>query len=180
MLKKMKKKKKEGAGAGGGEEGEEEEKRDITLTPEESIPIITLLVDLWLLADRLSDSYLRTATIHKLITYIIEASGLWKSDIEVINPSLISTIYASTTPGRALRRVVVDYYAEYAAYPVEGPLEGDFDAEFKQELLVEVARRQVEGERELLEGCDNCLYHKHDKSHPVCVLPGDSVKLDEL
>lgn len=73
-------------------------------------PTIKELVELWLLADRFSDSKLRNSTMDALREV---AGSIYKADADwtaAFPPSMTVRIWPSTTKGRALRRFVVDIY----------------------------------------------------------------------
>jgi hypothetical protein len=122
------------------------------------------LAKLWLLADRLADTRLRNLaidTLHRVISAVVPDEDDW---IEGITPEMTVLIWSATTAGRALRRLVLDYYA-WAADSSSLELAKDkCHPEFLKDLLMKVMGIK-EGERsgswETHVKGNACYYHEH-------------------
>lgn len=105
---------------------------------------INKLVRLWLLGDRLSDSKFRNTVMDAILgvfSGLISDSG---TGSRLLPPHLTVLIWSNTTEGRALRRLVIDYYL-YAVTPEEMDSQWDkFHPDFVKELAVGALKRPSE------------------------------------
>lgn len=102
---------------------------------DEARPTLDEIIKLWLLADRLMTAKLRNAAADAIdsILDIIDP----ESDMQDVFPaSTIALIWPATTKDRAIRRIVIDFYA-YMVYPetIEDNLE-HYHPEFVRELAL--------------------------------------------
>lgn len=77
--------------------------------PSDSIPLVEDLTRLWLLADRLADVRLRNTAIDAMIA---EING-WTECVNAFPSKVTTLIWSATTPGRSIRRMVIDYYVKH-------------------------------------------------------------------
>jgi hypothetical protein len=144
------------------------------------------LFELWLLGDRLSDTTLRNRVMDALL-YIIREYGPWIEDnAEAITPETVSLIWSRTAGHRAIRRLVVDYYALYGWSHEVMLFVDECGTDFKQDLLLRILELARTGDRGSLRnfnpgGIDRalrradparqkpCHYHEHDEQHPTCL-----------
>jgi hypothetical protein len=144
------------------------------------------LFELWLLANGLSDTTLRNRVMDALL-YIIREYGTWIEDnAKVITPETVSSIWSRTAGDRAIRRLVVDYYALYGWANEVVLFVDECGTDFKQDLLLRILELARVGDRGNLGnfkpgGIDRslrradptrqkpCHYHEHDEQHPKCL-----------
>lgn len=86
----------------------------------------------------------------------------------VVSPLMIDTIWSSTNPGRSIRKVVVDFYCEYAAPDYMVPNIITYHPEFRQDLLVRMIESNQRRARGLYSGKSFCHYHEHDENNVYC------------
>lgn len=124
------------------------------------------LAKLWLLSDRLVDLNLGN-TVMDAMTRIIEKMSLVV--LGAIKPEIINMIWSSTTPGRAIRRLVLEYYSQCITAAQMSPSMDELDSSFKQELMLHMMDfKNNAGNRILSLREDLCRWHEHDKQHPEC------------
>jgi hypothetical protein len=121
------------------------------------------LVKLWILADRLADIRLRTATVDEMM---LATSNIARSDgVLLFLPELTVIAWSATTPGRSLRRLIVDYYVcQVLAKNIEDHMDR-YHPGFVKELAL-AALRTVDDpcsplEPPFVKGICHC--HEHDE-----------------
>lgn len=96
------------------------------------------LAKLWLLADRLTTLKLRhdiMVALHRVLSALDHAQG---DPTAIFPPSMIMFIWPGTTPGRSLRKMVIDYYAtKVPIHLVEERFE-EYHSDFVQELTQKI------------------------------------------
>lgn len=132
-----------------------------------------ILIDLYLLADRLRD--LKTANL------VMDELVRFGNEGESYSDEIIRRVYGSTVHGNPLRKLMRDdcvYETDsvnYMRLHVEGG-----HPDFARDVMVEFLRlrdhnatRKVENVYSLHDNhralVDKCHYHQHDKDHPRCV-----------
>lgn len=130
-----------------------------------------VLVELYLLADRLQD----VQTANAVIDEIVRFGG---REQENPNSPIVFLIYAATVHGNPLRKWARDTQVYETSSKRHLLLHvGDYPADFMRDVAVELMRiRDSEdcdskalrawGTNEM---ADKCRYHLHDKQHPRCV-----------
>lgn len=130
-----------------------------------------VLIELYLLADRLQD----IQTANAVVDAIVRFGG---EEMENPNSPIVALIYESTVHGNPLRKWARDMQAYETSSKRHLLLHvGDYPAEFMRDVAVELMRirdmedcdvkfLQAGGSNEM---ADKCRYHLHDKEHPRCV-----------
>ena len=103
-------------------------------------PISLALANLWLLADRLTTTKLRNAVIGELGRILMTLDHTQGSTIEIFPPSMTVLIWPTTTKGRSLRRLVVDYYASKVPIAQVEEHIHEFHPEFVEELTQKIVQ----------------------------------------
>lgn len=133
-----------------------------------------LLIDLYLLADRLQDMKTANLVMDELIRFSTKGNQALTGDI-------IRRAYDSTIHGNPLRRYVRDVHVyetgsvDYMDFHVDPG-----HAEFTRDVVVEVLRLKDPNEHETVKSVyrarrdrgrfvDECYYHQHNETHPRCV-----------
>jgi len=76
-----------------------------------AFPRLEFLSKLWLLGDRLADSRFRNTVMDEIIDVIEWLDPLSNDFTAAFPPELTTAIWAATTQGQAIRRLVIDHYA---------------------------------------------------------------------
>jgi len=142
-----------------------------TLYDHEASPTLGKLVKLWLLADRLMTAKLRNAAADTILQVLKIIDPY--SDMEDVFPSyVIDLIWSTTTKDRAIRRIVIDFYA-YMVHPET--FEDSMDSnEYHRDFVSDLAskglrithkldKNQHPNERQEQQAG---YYHELDKPHP--------------
>ena len=130
-----------------------------------------VLVNVYLLADRLQDIQTANAVIDEIVRF-------GRKEEENPNSPVIFLIYGATVHGNPLRKWARDMQAHETSSNRHLLLHvGDYPADYKRDVAVELLRIRdcedhvlwTEDEPGCLELRDKCRYHVHDKEHPRCV-----------
>ena len=125
----------------------------------------TRLTKLWILADRLADMKFRNATIDEMVA----ATGRLGDDSNFVlfTPDMTNVVWSAKTPGRSLRRLLLDFYignvwAEYVEENMD-----DLHPEFVKELMLAALNKVDLQDSAFLTPFDRvskepCYYHDHD------------------
>jgi hypothetical protein len=134
-------------------------------TMAEARPVFNELVELWLLADRLADARLQHL-VANAITRL--ACGVPEPNwTEGITPETIFLIWSRTTAGRALRRIVIDFYANEAKSEALERVRDELHPEFIKDLMVKAIEMKNEGKDIHYVDRKDCYYHEHgDHENP--------------
>ncbi|KAK5710624.1 hypothetical protein LTR17_018799 [Elasticomyces elasticus] len=143
-----------------------------TITPQakEAADLWDELAMLYVLADKLRD--LKTANL--ILEQIMTISDQHK---RIAGNKTITKIYANTTDGSPLRRLVVDYQLhEPTVMPPSSALH-DLPKHYLQDFLTAYLRVKTGaelmtsvkdlGHQQLTKVMPKCRYHQHDETHPV-------------
>lgn len=143
----------------------------------EAIPVLDEIIKLWLLADRLMTAKLRNAAADAILRVLKILSE--DSDMEdIFSATIIDLIWSSMTKDRAIRRIVIDFYA-YTVDPraVESRME-DYHPDFAKDLALKsmsIAHNLAENlhpnEREKQQAGH---YHELDKPRPRSNFHGEA------
>jgi hypothetical protein len=123
------------------------------------------LVKLWLLADRFADTQLRNLvidTLHRVLNAIVPDEDDW---IKGITLEMTVLIWTATTAGRALRRLVLDYYAWAADTSSLKAVKDKCHPDFLIDLLMKVMcvkEGDGDGSWETYVRDNACYYHEHE------------------
>ena len=130
-----------------------------TAPSDDAFELVEDLVRLWLLADRLADFRLRNAVIDAII---VELNGLTTS-LNVFPPELAAQVWFATTPGRSIRRLIVDYYAKHVGATVVKDEVAEYYLDFTKDLLIKAIEVVKNDEENIcLSKRDSCFYHEYD------------------
>jgi hypothetical protein len=137
----------------------------------EASPILDELIKLWLLADRLMTAKLRNASADAILRVLKIIDP--RSDMQdVFDPCMIDRVWSATTKDRALRRIVIDFYAnmvhpEMFEYSMEmGKYHPDFVKDLASKgLSITHKLDNVQHPNERQEQQAG-YYHELDKPHP--------------
>ena len=141
---------------------------------DEARPVLDEIIKLWLLADRLMTAKLRNDAadaILRVLDILHEESDME----EVFSASTIALIWPATTKGRAIRRIVVDWYA-YIVYheSIEAKIE-HYHPEFVRELALKglsIIQKSTEDVHPRLKRTGH--YHELDKPQPRSNIHGNA------
>ena len=97
-------------------------------------PTSLALAKLWLLADRLTTTKLRNDVMEALSRLLVSLDPKQGNLTDIFPPSMTVLIWPATTPGRSLRKLVVDYYAKVPIPQIEEHA-AEHHPDFIQELL---------------------------------------------
>jgi hypothetical protein len=134
----------------------------------------TRLIKLWILADRLADIRLRNATMDEMIAAVGRLSDEYNFDL--FTPDMTNVVWSATTPGRPLRRLLLDFrISDVWVEDVEENMD-EFHPEFLKELML-AALNKVNYQDDVISPFDrvtneHCYYHDHDDK----VLEGDCLQ----
>jgi hypothetical protein len=135
---------------------------------EEAPFVLDDLIKLWLLAGRLGNAQLCDCVIDAMLSVADDVS----EDVdwtEAILAETIELIYAATTEGRSLRRLVVDFYAADADPPQLWENESQWHPEFINDIKMEYGRPDDDYYND---GRISCYYHEHMGPRiPLCMCP---------
>lgn len=138
-------------------------RKDLPTAPsDDAFELVEDLVRLWLLADRLADFRLRNTVIDAII---VELNGFITS-LNVFPPELAAQVWSATTPGRSIRRLIVDYYAKHiGAAAVKGEV-ADYHPDFTRDLLVKAIEVVKNDEENICPSKrDSCFYHEYESRY---------------
>ena len=121
------------------------------------------LVKLWLLADRFVDVQLRNLTVNAILCVLGRVYADNDDWSAAITPDMIALVWSSTTAGRALRRLIVDLYAQYVKAEHLDRVRDELHPEFVKDLMMEVFRMKDERKHTNLFLRSVCHYHEHDE-----------------
>ena len=133
-----------------------------TAPSDDAFDLVEDPVRLWLLADRLADFRLRNAVIDGIL---IELTGFTTS-LNVFPPELAAQIWSATTPGRSMRRLIIDYYAKHiGAATVEAQV-AEYHPNFTKDLLVKAIEVVKNDEENICPSKrDSCFYHEYESHY---------------
>lgn len=127
------------------------------------VPWVNNMANLWLLSDRLADERLRNEVLD-ILADRIESIHLV---LGAIPAGMINKIWSTTTPGRALRRLIVEYYAQSVTASEILPSINELDWSFKQEVMLRMMEEKEDDDRKCFSlSFGPCYWHEHDKQHP--------------
>lgn len=133
-----------------------------TAPSDDAFELVEDLVRLWLLADRLADFRLRNTVIDAIV---FELKGFTTS-LNVFPPELAAQVWSATTPGRAIRRLIVDYYAKHIGAAIVKDEVAEYHLDFTRDLLVK-AIEVLKNDEEIV--CpskrDSCFYHEYESRY---------------
>jgi len=66
---------------------------------------------------------------------LIELNNL-KTSMNMFPPELVTLVWSATTPGRSIRRLIIDYYAKHIGAAVIKAGVSEYYLEFTRDLLV--------------------------------------------
>lgn len=113
----------------------------------EAQPTSLELAKLWLLADRLTTTKLRNDVIDTLLSVLTRLYTAQSDLTDMFPASMTVLIWSATTESRALRKLVVDYYASTVpASLVQKHIE-EYPPEFVQDLMLKGLRVQQNVEK---------------------------------
>lgn len=108
-------------------------RKDLPTAPsDDAFELVEGLVRLWLLADRLVDFRLRNAVIDGILVEL----GSFTTSLNVFPPELGVQVWSTTTPGRSIRRLIIDYYAKHVGAATVQAQVAEYHPDFTRNLLV--------------------------------------------
>jgi hypothetical protein len=126
-------------------------------------PVFAELIQLWLLADRFADAQLQQFVTNAMIQAARSVNQANPDWTEGITPAMIALIWSKTTPGRALRRLVIDFYAdEVDAENLERVMD-ELHPEFVMDLMLKSLRIKHDENHINYFSRSVCYYHEHDE-----------------
>lgn len=141
---------------------------------DEARRVLDEIIKLWLLADRLMTAKLRNDAADAILRVLDILHQ--ESDMEEVFPaSTIALIWPSTTEGRAIRRIVVDWYA-YIVYPesIKAKIE-HYHPEFVRELALKALSIIQNPTRDVHPSLERTgHYHELDKPQPRSNIHGNA------
>jgi hypothetical protein len=148
-----------------------------TAHPEEALELLDDLARLWLLGDRLADVRLRNAAMDGIVAEI----NLYTTAtmLNAFPPKLIEQIWSSTTSGRPIRRLVVDYYVKHVEVEVMKAESAEYHHEFTKDLMFK-AMKVVEDDDQNICPSNRDPDHYHDldaRDWGCSTLPSTRVQL---
>ena len=134
----------------------------------EAQPVFDDLVQLWLLADRLADAQLRNLASNAMLCAIGRIVGKSEDVTEAITPDTVALVWSRTTAGRALRRLIVDLYAQYVQPAILERIRDDLHPEFIKNIMMEAfwIKDGRQFSHPFLRG--TCYYHEHEEHEDIC------------
>jgi hypothetical protein len=134
-----------------------------------AFPLLESLSKLWLLGDRLSDSKFRNTVMDATIDVIEWLDPLSADFTAAFPPELTTLIWSATSPGKAMRRLVVDFYAYMVPPGDMEPLWENVHASFLKDLTMRsLDFGQSEGRNVHAALRDLCTYHEHGEQDREC------------
>jgi hypothetical protein len=122
------------------------------------------LVTLYLLADRLANSKLRNAVIGAIIEVSDYHGASYDTEpIQIFPPHMTGLIWSALAKGRALRRLLINYYIDNVTAEALGPHCNECHPDFIKSLaMASLEGGPFEGEASnALAACDEFKYHEH-------------------
>ena len=138
-------------------------RKDLPTAPsDDAFELVEGLVRLWLLADRLVDFRLRNAVIDALL---VEISSFTTS-LNVFPPELAAQVWSATTPGRSIRRLIIDYYAKHVGAATVQADVVKYHPDFTKDLLVKAIEIVKNDEENICPSKrDSCFYHEYESRY---------------
>jgi len=138
-------------------------RKDLPTAPsDDAFELVEDLVRLWPLADRLADFRLRNAVIDAII---VELNGFTTSH-NVFPHDLAAQVWSATTPGRSIRRLIVDYYAKHIGAAIVKGEVADYHPDFTKYLLVKAIEVVKNDEENVCPSKrDSCFYHEYESRY---------------
>ena len=121
------------------------------------------LIQLCLLADRFVDVQLRNLTVNAILCVLGRVYGDDEDWSAAITPDMIALVWSSTTAKRALRRLIVDFYAQYVKAERLERARDELHPEFVKDLMMEVFRMKDKRKHINFFLRSVCYYHEHDE-----------------
>jgi hypothetical protein len=126
---------------------------------DDALELIEDLTRLWLLADRLVDFRLRNAAIDAIIAELND----FTTSMNAFPPELAAQVWSVTTPGRPIRRLIVDYYAKHVYATVVKAEVAEYHPDFTMDLLVKAIEVVKDDNGNICPSKrDSCFYHEYD------------------
>ena len=130
-----------------------------TAPSDDTFEMVGDLVRLWLLADRLADFRLRNAVMDAII---VELNG-FATPMNVFPPNLAAQVWSATTPGRPIRRLIIDYYAKHIGAATVKAEAVAYHPEFTRDLLVKAIEVVKNDDENICPSKrDSSLYHEYE------------------
>jgi hypothetical protein len=130
-----------------------------TALSDDAFELVEDLVRLWLLADRLADFRLRNAVIDAIIVELYN----FTTSLNVFPPELATQVWSATTPGRSIRRLIIDYYAKHVGATVLKGEVAEYHPDFTKDLLVKAIEIVKNDEENICPSKrDSCFYHEYE------------------
>lgn len=87
---------------------------------------------------------------------------------EAITPDTVALVWSRTTAGRALRRLIVDLYAQYVQPAILERIRDDLHPEFIKDIMMEAfwIKDGRQFTHPFLRG--TCYYHEHEEHEDIC------------
>jgi hypothetical protein len=126
-------------------------------------PVFDDLIQLWLLADRFADARLQQFITNAMIEVARSVNQANPDWTEGITPDMIVFIWSNTTPGRALRRLVIDFYADEVDAENLKRVMGELHPEFVMDLMLKSLRIKHDENHKNYFSRSICHYHEHDE-----------------
>jgi hypothetical protein len=134
-----------------------------------AFPRLKFLSYMWLIGDRLQDSRLRNTIMDEMIDVIEWLDPLSADFTAAFPPDLITAIWANSTQGCAIRRLVIDYYAYMVTPEIMEPHWDNSHPEFLKDLTMRSLKfSQKEGQNIHTALRERCCYHEHDLADVEC------------
>ena len=129
--------------------------------------VLDELIRLWLLADRLGDAQLCDCVIDTMLD-VADSVDISMDWTEAIPAEMLDLIYAATSEGRSLRRLVVDIYAgDLESAQVE---RGRY--EWHPEFVNDIMLVYAQSDDVYYSDRRSCYYHEHlSLQTPLCMSP---------
>lgn len=133
-----------------------------TAHADDALELIDDLVRLWLLADRLSDERLCNAVIDAILVELNDSI----TTMNAFPPELAAQIWSATTPGRSLRRLVIDYYAKHVRVKFVKAEMAEYHPDFTKDLMVKAMEIVEDDDHNICPSKrDPYFYHEYDPRH---------------
>ena len=137
-------------------------------TAAESGPVLCDLAQLWLLADRFADTLLRDLTINAMLRVTGRVYADYQNWTKGITSDMIEHVWSKTTARRALRRFIVDLYAEGVEPKHLEWIKDELHPEFIKDLMMKAMRINNGDDYTTLFSHEVCYYHEHDDGDTSC------------
>lgn len=130
-----------------------------TAPSDDAFELVEDLVRLWLLADRLADFRLRNAVIDAILVELND----FTTSLNVFPPELAARVWSATTPGRSIRRLIVDYYAKHVGATIVKGEVAEYHPDFTKDLLVKAIEVVKNDEENICPSKrDSRFYHEYE------------------